>query len=267
MNLTEITQSLMKELESQKQTYQELEQKILGLKTQDQLLTSQIQSKENREAELALEVEKLSKNLQEISKKAEQDQAQQSQEHTKRQLKFDLDLKAREKLFEIECSREQEKLDERSQDIERLENTLKVKSQVLTAKEQDLGIRETEITTFETVMKEKNDEFDRVTLAHNAVYDTKMRDLDGRDKEIMRKEQDLAERSKSIVDQEKKITLRENNTLLTSQKTEEQSNRLSTFIETYQNKLEALHEKEKVLEMRSIKLSDREAVAATHKSS
>lgn len=97
-------------------------------------------------------------------------------------------------------------------------------------------------------------------------------DLSLRDVELLRKNDDLIAREKNFLkrhtilqEKEKEMADREDTSLLTSQKVEGQTRKLSELMDAYERKFATLDEKEKLLNIRDIKLSDREGVVASYR--
>ena len=123
-----------------------------------------------------------------------------------------------------------------------------------------------ELTEFETENRIFDTEqanariFQESSRKELAAHATRLTD---RENECVRKEKDIERRSIDLKEQEKKVTTMEERTAYQLQKSQQQAGKLTMLTESYDQKLSAFAKKEKLLEIRDIKLSDREAVAAS----
>lgn len=151
--------------------------------------------------------------------------------------------------------------------IKTLEDTFKKKYAILEDSEQKLSLSLLDLTEEKERFEDEKQAFTEKSRSFEEQSINKEKELTTRENEVKRLESDILRRNESLKQAEKLVADREDYTVINSKKVETQVKRLSELTDTYERKIAGVIEKEKVLEIRSIKLTDREAVAATHRTS
>lgn len=170
----------------------------------------------------------------------------------------------REQEYELSIQEKKKDFESREEHLREQENAQNVRKTALSEQEEDLRKKMESLSSEVSNLARINTEAEELYAQRASKLAEREKNINTRLEDLKRKELDIERRSSELVAVEKASSYREDQSKLTLQKTEEQSKKLTDLIDTYDKRLKVFNEREKQLQIREIKLSDRESVAMTH---
>lgn len=264
MNLMELATSLNQEVDLLKEEYRTLLQDMTSLKAQKKDLTTQVEKKEMRHKELSQTLSNLRTNLEEIQNLTEQEYKNQTVQREKALANLQKELQSLRDTCKAENAQEKQALIEYSRNLDQRERI--VHEDVNNLNQEKYSVAQEKIALEQRRLKQEKLEEDYLLRVeqHNREHSEKLHILLTREGVITKTEIELEKRRQYIKLQDQEALSHQDEAQLLREQAEKQSNKLQTIIDTYDRRLKAFAEKERSLEIRDIKLADREAVASTH---
>ena len=238
-------------------------QSVTSLQAQDKALTYQVAQKEIVHEKLTLLITELSHTLLQIQ-----------EQNTQKTIRLDKEYK--NKLQELE-KEYKEKNDILSFSLKDTANSIEGQRQEANRILEKTKRREDKNLLDSITLEEKYAQFENVSSAQKRLAVDREKELEEKNAAIVLRENNcftreytlkvsedaIRERKEAIKLAESVVAGREDYTRLTSQKAKEQTQKLTTLTDTYEKRLQSFADKEKLLEIRDMKLADREGIAAS----
>lgn len=264
MNLTELALELNKEMDRLKIQYQNLIQETTSLLATQKSLTYQIEQKELIHEELSQKLPLLREEMITLQKTIETETQKNKTQSEQAKKDLEKELEAERKEYNESMAILEADINARLTEAYKNKGSIDEKIVELQEREENLILKEQDIESKQIALNTMRDESLKQEQERNSIYEKYKEELDIRNKELERKEQDISRRIADLAKSERDSADRENTTRATLQNVTEKSERLQSMIDSHERRLKSFLEKEKDLEIRAIKLSDRESVAATH---
>lgn len=262
--LTELTNTMTKEIESLQAEHRSLLQEMTSMIAKEKALTYQIAQKELREQKLNQE---LTERLERINNLELLDQQAESVHRAnlkKRNNELDDELKERRTNEENKWTQQEQVLAYREEQCLEKEHTVHNLDKTLTILQGELQTLQQQLDSKQKMVEDKLRDVTEITSTNQKSLQAAELELQRRGNECTRLERDLSTRSKSCVEREAICSSREDTSRMESRTSSEQLVKVTALVDSYERKIQAFAEKESLLVIRDMKLADREGVARTH---